>query len=258
MLIKNLKSHDYAVLRKPFESGRQSPSNLAGILIVGIPFLWLFYYLTYSVAAEMTIFPNVERIKSIQFNTTLIVSILCLIFAIPIVYKKLGWVQYVINTIFSQLIFCVSPFIIALYILGQQENASRESLLNFTYIALAIGISIFIVTCIRFYILLRKGAYREGSSKDKLRNKFEKSSYLPVVIVASTGLVLLLQYAIRTIPTDSIEDFTLIYLPLIISYMMVFVLPEQLVLIYCKLRFKAFNFNSRGYLYDLEKTDLNH
>ncbi|MDW4525838.1 hypothetical protein R3398_05525 [Rossellomorea marisflavi] len=124
--------------------------------------------------------------------------------------------------------------------------------MNFTYMALAIGIVIFLVTCVRFYLLLRKGAYREGGSKDRVRNRFEKSDYMPVVIVASTGLVLLILYAIRTIPSDSIEDLHLIYFPLIISYMMIFVLPEQLVLIYCKLRFKAFNFNSRGYLYDPE------
>lgn len=247
-----LTYNDFVVLRKPFESKRQSPSNLAAILLLGIPFLWLFYYLTFSIAAEMTVFPNVEQMKNIQFSFTLIISILCLLFSVPTIYKKLEWVQYVINTLFSQLLFCVYPFLIALYILGEQDSASRESLMNFTYMALAIGIVIFLVTCVRFYLLLRKGAYREGGSKDRVRNRFEKSDYMPVVIVASTGLVLLILYAIRTIPSDSIEDLHLIYFPLIISYMMIFVLPEQLVLIYCKLRFKAFNFNSRGYLYDPE------
>ncbi|WJV17750.1 hypothetical protein QU593_16610 [Rossellomorea marisflavi] len=167
-----LTYNDFVVLRKPFESKRQSPSNLAAILLLGIPFLWLFYYLTFSIAAEMTVFPNVEQMKNIQFSFTLIISILCLLFSVPTIYKKLEWVQYVINTLFSQLLFCVYPFLIALYILGEQDSASLESLMNFTYMALAIGIVIFLVTCVRFYLLLRKGAYREGGSKDRVRNRF--------------------------------------------------------------------------------------
>ncbi|WP_370295984.1 ABC transporter ATPase [Rossellomorea marisflavi] len=247
-----LTYNDFHVLREPLENGRQSPSNLAAILLLGIPFLWLFYYVTYSVAAETTQFPQVEKMKSILFGVTLIVSILCLLFAIPLVYKKFEWVQYVVNTLFSQLTFCVYPFLIAVYLFGEGDQASQDALLNFTYIALAVGIAIFLITCIRFYLLIKKGAYRENSYKGKMRNKFEISSYLPIIIVASTGLALLMQYAIRTLPAGSIEDPTLTYFALIISYLMIFVLPEQLVLIYCKLRFKAFNFNSRGYLYDPE------
>jgi len=31
-------------------------------------------------------------------------------------------------------------------------------------------------------------------------------------------------------------------------WVMLFVLPEQLVILYCKIRFQRFNFNERGFL----------
>lgn len=74
--------------------------------------------------------------------------------------------------------------------------------------------------------------------------------------MASTGFVLIMQYAIRKIQFVSLEDAILTYLPLLICYVSVFVLPEQIVITYCKIRFKAFNYNSRGYLHDIEKIEL--
>ncbi|MBY6270449.1 MAG: hypothetical protein CW344_20245 [Parageobacillus thermoglucosidasius] len=50
---------------------------------------------------------------------------------------------------------------------------SKDTLLNFTYITLLIGFLIFIVTFIRYYILLIKGHYRKGSRKEEQRDNME-------------------------------------------------------------------------------------
>ncbi len=255
-LMTKLPVEYYAVLRKPLESGRQSPKKLAEAFLLSVPIVWLLYLVTFTVAADSTNYPNVEKIRTTQFIMTVVVSILGIIFSFPSIYRKTGWLQYAYSVLLAQFTFTVYPFISAFFIMGQQENASREILIKLTYYAIILGILVLLVTSIRFSILLRKGAYKKGSSRDETRSKFENKSYIPIAIVASTGFVLIMQYAIRKIQFVSLEDAILTYLPLLICYVSVFVLPEQIVITYCKIRFKAFNYNSRGYLHNIEKIEL--
>lgn len=148
---------------------------------------------------------------------------------------------------------CTSiPFlIIALFLIGKPEEgmiATPESLLNFTYILLFIGLLIFVATCIRFYILLRNGHYRKGSKKGELRGKFEKTSYIPTATITGVGLVFIIQYIARNSAIDDINVMIAIVGGILVFFVMLFILPEQLVILYCKLRYKSFNFNVRGYL----------
>ncbi|MEW4327437.1 ABC transporter ATPase [Rossellomorea marisflavi] len=242
----------YAVLRKPLESGRQSPNKLANAFILSVPCIWLMYFLTYTVASDSTNYPHVENIRILHFSMTVVLSIVGIVFSIPYIYRKVGWLQYACSVLLSQFLFTFCPFIIALFIIGEHENATSEVLMKLTYYGIVLGILILLVTSLRFAYLLRKGAYKKGSSRDVTRSKFEMKSYVPIIVVASTGFILLMQYSIRYINLGSLEDAKLIYLPLLITYVSVFVLPEQVVMTYCKIRFKAFNYNSRGYLHDME------
>ncbi len=124
------------------------------------------------------------------------------------------------------------------------------SALTFTYVTLSFGALIFIVTCIRFYILLHKGHYRKGCKKDQLRGSIEGNikSYLPMIIVASTGLVFVLQYLIRSSGFAELDTIIMMGMFMLIFFTMLFVLPEQLVILYCKFRFKSFNFDMDGNL----------
>lgn len=255
-LMTKLPVEYYAVLRKPLESGRQSPKKLAEAFLLSVPIVWLLYLVTFTVAADSTNYPNVEKIRTTQFIMTVVVSILGIIFSFPSIYRKTGWLQYAYSVLLAQFTFTVYPFISAFFIMGQQENASREILIKLTYYAIILGILVLLVTSIRFSILLKKGAYKKGSSKDITRSKFETKSYVPIAVVVSTAFVLLLQFVIRNIQVDSLEDAILIYLPLLIAYVTIFVLPEQLVIVFCKIRFKEFNYDSRGYLHNIEKIEL--
>ena len=59
-------------------------------------------------------------------------------------------------------------YISALFLIGGQSGVTEKSLLDFTYVTLLLGLVIFIVTSICFYILLHKGHYRRGSRIDEL------------------------------------------------------------------------------------------
>ena len=107
---------------------------------------------------------------------------------------------------------------------------------------LVAGVLVFLITCIRFYILLKKGKYQRGTNKENQRRYFEKKSLMPMAIVGGLGVVYIIQFAARNGYTD-INDLVFILLGPLLFYVMIFVLPEQLVLLYCKFRFDSFNYS---------------
>lgn len=246
-MLKKLSEQDFAVLRGPLESGRQSPNSLASVLVLGIFLQALFFYLTYNIAGKYTIYPNFESIKTIHMWLTGIIILLSLLFAIPVVFKKMEKLQYFLSIIMTQN-FSVFLFLAPLFLLGEQDAATVESLLNLTWITLSIAGVLFIATWIRFYLLLKKGHYRAGSRNEEMRGKFETKSYIPIAVIGSTALVFLIQFVMKTGSSDLFETIMLVFLPFGIFYTLIFVLPEQLVILYCKIRFKSFNFDINGYL----------
>ncbi|MFJ5769051.1 hypothetical protein [Psychrobacillus sp. NPDC093180] len=250
-MLGKLKEEDFAVLRGPFESGRQSPGSLGGMLLLSILFQALLFALEYFVAGRYTVYPYKDQILLSHFVFTVILSVLSLIYAIPIVYKKSEKMQYLLSILVSQNLFSFSLFISALFIIGydgEGEVANAESLIQFTYFILGIGLLIFVATFIRFIRLLRKGHYRKGTKKDALRSHFETKSIVPAATVGGLGVVFIIQYIARISAIDDINMIVVIVIGIALFLVMLFVLPEQLVILYCKFRFKSFNFNKRGYL----------
>ncbi|OIK13883.1 hypothetical protein [Bacillus sp. MUM 13] len=247
--MKKLGYQDFAVLRRPLESGRQSPSSLAANLILAV-FLQVIIHLAFYYLADSTNYPSIHQIRDVHLLATISICVLSILFAIPPVYKRLGAIQYLVSIIVSQNLFCIYPYIGGLILLGRNSQATKDFLANFTTITLEIGLLLFILTFIRFIFLLNKGKYRKGGKKDQLRGTFETDSYLPFVIAGGVGLVFVMQYVIRSTGIEDFGDFFFAMLLFAAFYTMIFVLPEQLVILYCKFRFKSFTFNERGYLLD--------
>lgn len=250
-MFEKLKEEDFAVLRGSFESGRQSPGSLAFALILGIVFQPLLYALEYFVAADSTIFPYKDEILKVHFWITAVLILLSLIYSIPVIYKKNEKMQYLVSILMSQNVFSVTIFICALFIIGKEGEgmtATPNSLLNFTYTLLLLGFLVFIATFLRFYILLRKGHYRKGTKKEELRGRFETTKYMPLAILSGLGIVFIIQFIVRNSIIDDLNALVVIIIGIVLFFVMIFVLPEQLVILYCKYRFKSFNFNERGYL----------
>lgn len=247
-MFNKLTEEDFAVLRGPLESGRQNPNSLAAVLLLGIFLQALLFYLTYYIAAESTVYPNLDRIYEIHFWLTVAFILVSLLFGIPAVFKRIEKLQYFMSIVISQNL-SVLIYLAAIFMLGEEESATGESVISFTWITLSIAALLFIATFIRFIILLNKGYYRKGSKADELRGKFETTSYIPIALIGGIGLVFLIQYVMKMGTSDLFDTFMFVFLPLAIFYAMIFVLPEQLVILYCKFRFKSFNFDERGYLY---------
>ena len=95
-MFNRFSAEDFAVLRGPFESGRQSPNSLGGILILSEFLQALFFFIEYFIAADSTIYPNKDQILFIHFWITIIIMLFSVIYAIPAVYRRSQKVQYLI------------------------------------------------------------------------------------------------------------------------------------------------------------------
>ena len=247
-MLKKLTIEDVSVLREPLVSGRQSPNSIGGALFLGVFMQILVYYLEYTVLGRMTNFPYKDQILTVHFWVTVVLVILSGLYAIPLIYKRSQKTQYLVLILLSQNIAAVSFYICGLFLIGENKEIPENSLLTFTIVTLSLGVLLFIAIVIRFSILLRKGKYRKGSKRDELRAKFETKTYIPAAIIGSTTLLFIIQFTVRSFNLADIEDAFYTVICFVLFYTMIFVLPEQLVILYCKFRFKSFNFDKRGYL----------
>lgn len=248
ILFKKMSVEDFAVLRGPLESGRQSPDSFGAIFWLGIILQALLIYLIYSVP-DSTIYPNIEVIREVHLWITATLSVLCIIYSVPFIYKRSQNVQYLLSILLSQNFGGACMYLGAIFFIGELPNVTEEFLIQLTYITLFIAFAFFIVTFVRFYILLQKGKFRSESTRQQLRNSFETTSYMPYIIGGTFGLIYFSAFLMSILGWYGFDTFNLTVIPLLIFYAMVFVLPEQIVILYCKCRFKSFNFDRNGYLY---------
>lgn len=99
---KRLMEEDFAVLRGPLESGRQSPGSLGFALILGIFLQSLMFALLYFMVKDVTTFPNKEEIMNFHFWFTVILIGLSLLYSIPFVYNRSGRIQYLLSIVVTQ------------------------------------------------------------------------------------------------------------------------------------------------------------
>ena len=248
--LNKLEERDFAVLRGPLESGRQSPKTIGGILILSVFLQALLFSLTYLVAADNTKFPYKDILFYIHLVGTTILIIFSVLYSIPSLYKKGQKIQYFISILVSQNLFGMMLFISSLFLIGSDRlfTIEQSELIQITLVMIGLGILTFFITFIRFYKLLSKGEYRLGSKKAQLRTRFEAKSLIPFAVISGTGISLLLQYIFKNMIIIDGNVMMLILLGPLVFYTMLFVLPEQLVILYCKSRFDSFNFDQEGNL----------
>ena len=257
-MLSRLKESDFRVLRGPFEYGRQRPEGLAINLLLSIFLQILLFYLTYGVVAELTTFPYKDNLYHIHLVVTSILILLSVLFSVPKIYKSVTGqrIQYLVVILVSQNLFGVFLYICALFIISVEGHIiTKKTVMTTTYITLAIGMLIFIASYIRFYISLNKGDYRNESKKDELRSKqeFNIKSILPIVIIGSIAIVYALQFMVRNAYLIRFDDILIVLIGIGVFNTMLFILPEQLVILYCKHRFDSFNYSKNGKLNSIGK-----
>ncbi|GAE94513.1 hypothetical protein JCM21714_3675 [Gracilibacillus boraciitolerans JCM 21714] len=208
----------------------------------------LIVFLAHIVVGDKSNFPYKDLIFVVHVIITILIIIFSVVFAIPTIYKKMESFQYLISIIISQNLFGITPYFWTLHAIGRTE-ASTNSLIFATVLTLLLGIFVFILTCIRFRRLLVQGKFRKGTIKEQTRQKLEAKSFLPLAVIGGLGVVYFIQFISNHVSRIEFNILTMGIIGLGVFYTMLFVLPEQLVILYCKKRFKSFNFNKEGKIY---------
>ncbi|WP_273124220.1 hypothetical protein [Bacillus weihaiensis] len=155
------------------------------------------HFVTYYVAGGMTVFPKIQIIEHVHYWSTVVLSFFSFFFMFSLVFNRFENIQYFLSIVVSQNLFGIYPFLIGMFTIGESAEATEGSILNLTNQLLAIALILFAVTIIRFYILLLKGRYQEERNRFELGNRFELLSCIPLLIVAITGISLIIFHAIN-------------------------------------------------------------
>ncbi|WP_153463060.1 hypothetical protein [Sediminibacillus terrae] len=246
-MFNTLREVDFAGLRGPFKSGRQSPTTLGAVLLFAVCLQALLLYLEYFVG-QYSIYPNKELILKVHLWACCIIAFFSVIYSIPLVFYRSQKIQYLLSIIVSQNLFGVSAYILGIMVLGTETENSQASLITFTFITFVIGVLVFSITNIRLLLLLIGGKYKIGFTKYNQRNKLENNSFTSLILISGVGILFILQYLVRNIDWADIETIFMVTLAVVLFYAMLFVLPEQLVILYCKYRFDSFNYEQNGRL----------
>lgn len=251
---------DVEVLRESLANS-QSPGGLSSALLFSVPLLWLLYYLVFHLAGEAAIYPNIEKVKEGSSWFLICLTAAIIIFSFKKIYSKFQKTQYVLSIVFSQSLFGISPYMAAIFLVGDQHTITQGSLFSFIYSTLIVGLLIFAISLIRLIILIMRGSYRTGSKKHQTRSKMENSSHIGIAIVSGLSIFYTLHYLIRSFGGVGflLGDGLMILLGLLLYYAMLFILPEQLAILYCKAAYKSFNFSPiSGRLYSIEDVKSGH
>lgn len=251
--IKTLSEEDFAVLNGPLESGRQSPGALGvnlilvAVMITGmlILFNWIF-----AVSELEEGYSLVLTILIVVTVIGIILIMLSVIFSIKGVYETRQAAQYFIVILVTQYTFGLLLYLAGLFIIlhdlqhGYRGEVGVEELALFAIASFSIGIFIFIFSFIRFVRLLKKGKFRKNTSRDKIRGQLEARTdeFKKTGIFGGIAMLGTATSIFQMFPVHDAESLLIVTIGITLFFVMLFILPEQLVSWYCIKKFNSFRY----------------
>ncbi|WP_079709016.1 hypothetical protein [Paraliobacillus ryukyuensis] len=257
-MLNSLTLMDFLVLRKHFESKRYSPKNLGNLFILILLFQALFLFLEYFIGGYSN-FPFKENVLKTHLVISSLIGVISIVFIIPKVNVRLQEIQFTLFILLSQNLFGVSLYLLGLLALTASMTIERNTIFNLIIITLLVGILVLVTSSIRIYFLLINGKFRKGTIKDQIRSKWEATSVSVASIVIPVGIAItfILRFLNENIDLKNIDILITSTSFICVFYLMIFFLPEQLVLLYCKYRFDSFKFERNGRLKPVRDEDGN-
>ncbi len=244
-----LVEEDFELIRESAVNS-QTPNVLGGILPCVLPLIWFMYFLVFVVAGDVTgditLYPFFLLIMKICSVLLTGLSLLIIIFSIKSVYIRFQKMQYLISIFATHFIFGLSPYLMALFRLGKSNNTTEALLMKITVVSLSSGIVIFIATWICIYVLLHNGQFRKETKRGLQKGSLFKFINFVVVIILIATVGFTMQMIFRIIASLELNEIIVIILGFILFNVMSYVLSIQLFVLYCKIRFISFNYQSNG------------
>src|SRR5699024_6211044 len=120
-----------------------------------------------------------------------------------------------------------------------------------------VGVMIIIVGFLRFNYLLTNGKFREGSDLDLKRQTTEESAtdYIRAILIIVVGIGIIALTMVKYLEVAQLDRLLIASFGILVFYYVLYKLPVQLCILYCKRRFKSFNFDTEGNIYPVGSGD---
>ena len=263
MLLKKLdklEEEDFVIFRIPFETGRQSLSNIKRGLLLGVFVQFLFGGVFIYVVADPEVYPN--EIKTILIGLSYLITtcliIISIIFTLPNMYKKRQHIQYLIFSLMLLNVSGLSLYLMSMLFLNRGAIMDHSTYIILICITFLLLFLFFVLITLRLISSLEKGFYRRESRKfdyeDKYKEDTKRLTKLPEVTVGIVGLIIIMNSLFKY-SNLAIELLIATILCFLLPYISVYMFAHSLITYYCKKRFTSFNFDEDGNLYPLGSGD---
>lgn len=256
-----LKEADFQLFRIPFESKRQSPDNFRKV-VYGMLFAQAFpLFFNYLMLTENTDRLGVFLIVLIILSCILSIiwTILALIFTRRKVYVKRQVTQYLITSMLAFDFMMVTMFVNGVSVLAVTSDISEKSLKFLVVATIVLILAVFFNVLSWLTRSIQKGDYRLDSDKHDYRELSTKERQIPrtvsKAIGPTVGTLYILHFIWYNVTSISFSAVLAVTISLLIPYLAAYAFCFTIVNYYCKKRFKSFNFDENGELYEFGSGD---
>ncbi|MEI3613190.1 hypothetical protein [Pseudogracilibacillus sp. SO30301A] len=245
---------DLGLFRSSFESGRQAPKSAARWLWVNVitQVIMCLILLRAAIDAERLVAFKQGMMKTV-FLFTIVIIILSIIYSIPYFYKKQEHIQYRILSLGLGNNVISIPYFCGIFMLMQENNIP-----DFIYFLVAVslillGVGMFFMIVHKTSKAIKTGYFSRHSNQSNYDETVQKDkafiSNLPGLIFGGAGLLLIIGTSIPYLKTADGEAIFMAMLAIICYFFGIHIITMNLIAIYCKERFRSFNFPEEGHLY---------
>lgn len=252
--LNEFNERSLGLFRSSFESERQAPQNVSKWLWVNVitqSIMCVFLYTAAGDAQRLVTFKQVMMITIFLFTIAIIV--LSIIYSVPYLYKRQEHIQYRILSLGLGNNTIVIPFFIGVFMLIQ-ENDVPDLVYFITVILLVLlGTGMFLMIVYRTISAIKTGYFSsvsEGNDyEETVQRDKEFTGKMPGLIFGGAGLLLIIGTSIPYFETADGEAIYISALFIACYFFGIHVITMNLFTIYCKERFRSFNFTKEGHLF---------
>lgn len=252
--MNEFKEEDFGLFRSSFESGRQSPRNIAKLTWLMIFPQFLLCLVLYVASNDSSRFITLKQgIMNGIFLFTLVLIVLLVIYSVPYLYKKQEHIQFRIFSLgyFNNIV--IIPYFSSMFFLVRENNTPDYIYFIVAILLILFGLGMFYMSLHLTFTSISNGYFARESIENNYNSAVKKEknfkSKLPGLVFGGAGLLLVFGSSPPFVDTYDREALFLAVILLLAYFLGIHIVTMNLIAIYCKERFRSFNFSEEGHLY---------
>ncbi len=246
--LNKYNEEDFVQFRVALESGKLSPKRLIITLVGGI-LGQLLLALCLFIVADPQMFPGYfkDEILIVVYFFTSILIIFSIVFLIPFFYRKNQRMQYIISSVNILNILSVMPLFCSLFFLVRNRDLSLMVYLVIAVSLIVFGMGLYWLVLCGLRKKIQYGGYRNDVAGKRngmaVRHDNADLSQIPSIIFGGAGFAMI-------VGSLGLVGDTLVMIIMLLLYLTgIYLFAQARLIMYCKRRFRSFNFSEEGHLY---------